>query len=257
MSLAIAPDTQALEVQSGDLQSRFAAILITDFRAATVPALQRSLEASAVIAHLADDLEREVENSQRPVVKDLHDLHAKALAELNRLKGPATSLKKVAGQLGYSCNAELRRRQEELERLAREEQARRQREADEAARIEQEAAQRAQDDALIEEAARLDQAGDQEAANRLIAAPPPAPVVRAAPVFVPPPPRLALEVKGQTFGETWGDYEVADASRIPREYCLLDDKKIRGVIRTMKASTNIPGIRVSDPRPKTTVRQTA
>mgnify|MGYP001593251593 CR=1 FL=1 len=104
---------------------------------------------------------------------------------------------------------------------------------------------------------RLDLAGDQEAANRLIAAPPPAPVVRAAPVFVPPPPRLALEVKGQTFGETWGDYEVADASRIPREYWLLDDKKIRGVIRTMKASTNIPGIRVSDPRPKTTVRQTA
>lgn len=41
-------------------------------------------------------------------------------------------------------------------------------------------------------------------------------------------------------------FEIVDAEAIPREYLMVDEKKIRGVVNAMKNATNIPGVRVWD-----------
>lgn len=48
---------------------------------------------------------------------------------------------------------------------------------------------------------------------------------------------------GVSTRQNW-KYEITDASLIPREYLVVDDKKIGGVVRAMKGDTDIPGIRV-------------
>jgi len=51
------------------------------------------------------------------------------------------------------------------------------------------------------------------------------------------------EVEGIYHVELW-DFEIVDKDKIPDEYKIVDEKKIRGVVKAMKENTNIPGIRV-------------
>lgn len=46
------------------------------------------------------------------------------------------------------------------------------------------------------------------------------------------------------------EFTVEDLSKVPREYLMVDEKKVKGVVKAMKADTNIPGISVFE---KTTV----
>lgn len=257
MSTVIAPaEENALVVKARGLAEQLAGLAIADWREVAPAVLTRSLEGSALIGRLADDYLREVEASFGPIVSAAHAAHKAAVAERDRLKAPASKLKTEAGQLGWSCNAELRRRQEEAEAAIQRERVRLQREADEAARIEQQAAQRAQDDALIAEAARLEQAGDKETARRLVEAPPELPLAPPAPVFVPPAPVIHAKVEGAPmFGEDW-IFEVTNEALVPREYLTLDDVKIGKVVRAMKDKTNIPGIKAVS-RPRATFRRQA
>lgn len=39
-------------------------------------------------------------------------------------------------------------------------------------------------------------------------------------------------------------YEITDASKLPREYLMADEKKIGGVVRSMGMQANIPGVTV-------------
>lgn len=43
--------------------------------------------------------------------------------------------------------------------------------------------------------------------------------------------------------ERW-TYEITDINKLPREYLLPDEKKIRTVVSAMKDLTNIPGVKV-------------
>lgn len=47
---------------------------------------------------------------------------------------------------------------------------------------------------------------------------------------------------GVSSTRTW-NYEIVDASLIPRAYMKIDTAKIYGVVRSMKGETNIPGVR--------------
>lgn len=49
-------------------------------------------------------------------------------------------------------------------------------------------------------------------------------------------------IKGLTMGHTW-DYEITDFDAVPREYLLVDDKKVKAVIRAHKGNITIPGIK--------------
>lgn len=53
----------------------------------------------------------------------------------------------------------------------------------------------------------------------------------------------AAPLEGVTTRSTW-KYAVEDLSLIPREYLVLDEKKVKAVVKAMRADTNIPGIRV-------------
>lgn len=50
-------------------------------------------------------------------------------------------------------------------------------------------------------------------------------------------------VKGISTRDNW-KFEIINAAIIPREYLIPDAAKIGGVVRAMKSSANIPGIRV-------------
>lgn len=51
------------------------------------------------------------------------------------------------------------------------------------------------------------------------------------------------KVEGVSFVENW-TFDITDKAKIPMEYMIPDEKKIRGVVKAMKGDTNIPGIRV-------------
>ena len=62
-----------------------------------------------------------------------------------------------------------------------------------------------------------------------------------SPVVTAPAPEPE-KVEGISFVENW-TFEIEDKAKIPLEYMIPDEKKIRGVVKAMKADTNIPGIR--------------
>ena len=57
------------------------------------------------------------------------------------------------------------------------------------------------------------------------------------------PGAISQKVAGLGLRDNW-KYEVTDAAKIPREYLVIDDRKIGAVVRAMKLQANIPGIRV-------------
>ena len=92
-----------------------------------------------------------------------------------------------------------------------------------------------EEDRRLADAIQLDAEGKHEAAMELFEEPIPAPMVVM--------PRTVPKVAGVSRPkETW-KYEVTDLGKIPREYMMIDTVKIGQVVRGMKSTTNIPGIR--------------
>ena len=113
--------------------------------------------------------------------------------------------------------------QQEQDRLRREEQ----RKADEAARRERER--------IEAQAAKASAAGRTERAAVL--------ETRAATVVAPVIQREAPKVAGLSTRDVWR-FEVTDEALVPREYLSVDERKIRGVVNSLKGSARIPGVRV-------------
>ncbi len=65
------------------------------------------------------------------------------------------------------------------------------------------------------------------------------PVV-AAPVIIPD---ARPKVSGLTRRKSW-KYRIIDDAKIPREYLIADDSKLRAAAREMKENAKIPGIEV-------------
>jgi len=61
------------------------------------------------------------------------------------------------------------------------------------------------------------------------------------------------KIKGVSTPKVW-DFEITDASKVPDQYKTIDEKKIRGVVKALKADANIPGVRVYQ---KTQIRSTS
>lgn len=88
--------------------------------------------------------------------------------------------------------------------------------------------------ALEREATATGDTALQMEADALISEPVIAPVVIL--------PTATPKVAGVSYREEW-DFEVVDDAKIPREYLTRDDAKIRRVVKAMKGTTNIPGVR--------------
>lgn len=150
-------------------------------------------------------------------------------------EGPRTVLLQAEGVLKGAILDWNKREQARLE-AERREQERIAREAAEAAARQAEEARKAAEVAAAagnaEAAVELEQQAEQavEAATALATM---APAVAAAPA----------KLAGVSTRQEW-DFEVTDPAAIPREYLVIDEKKIRGVVKALKADANIPGVRV-------------
>lgn len=87
----------------------------------------------------------------------------------------------------------------------------------------------------LAEAAKLEDAGKQEAADALIEAP-----VQPAPVHVP---SEVPKVAGVSVTTYW-KFRIVDAKLVPRGWCTPDEKAIGAYVRHMKGQVTIPGVEV-------------
>lgn len=112
---------------------------------------------------------------------------------------------------------------QEQERVRQEEQRR----ADEAARKEQAK--------LAEQARKAEAAGKVERAAQL--------EERAATVVAPVIHREAPRVSGINTRDVW-KFEITDASKVPREFLMVDESKLRRYVSAMKGDSVVAGVRV-------------
>lgn len=157
------------------------------------------------------------EDRAKPRIAEAHKHHANLLADLKKDVDPIDEV------LRYG-NGELSAWDTEQTRLANIEQQRR--EAEQKKKEDEERKQ------LIDLAKKL---GDKELAAEIKAAPSEAP-----PVVVS---KDVPKVAGLSFREDWL-FEVTDPLKVPREYLMVDESKLGKIVRALKNSCNIPGVRV-------------
>lgn len=157
-------------------------------------------------------------------------------------------------RLDYETAQEAKRL--EAERLARIERERLEAVTRAAAEATQKRLQAEEEDRQIAAAAAAEARGDLETAERIIAAPVVIPLVMPLPVVEPPSVLVAAppKVEGIASRTEW-DFEVTNPAIVPDEYkaIVIDEKRIRGVVRALKGATRIPGVRVF-PRRNESVR---
>lgn len=132
--------------------------------------------------------------------------------------------------------AEARRERERLEAEAREAERKAREKADEQRRQAEEAAAAGKTEEAARLAARAD-ATEAKGAERAGAK------LHQAETFVAPIiHREAPKVGGITSQVVW-DFEITDLAAIPREYLMVDETKIRKVVKALKGDTVIAGIK--------------
>jgi hypothetical protein len=186
------------------------------------------------VADLFDPIDRAQIEARRVTIQQRKGVEQHAL-EADEIYG--------RGRLAYEADQDAKRI--ETERLARRERERLEAEAAEHAKAETDRLRKAEEDRRLVKAADAEARGDTEAAERIIAAPIVVPAVAPAVVFSPPPRRAAVppKVEGISSRVDW-DFEVADPALVPDTYKVIDERKIRGVVRALKDQTHIPGVRV-------------
>jgi len=165
-----------------------------------------------------------------------------------RIEMERRKAEEAARKAAQELQDKLRREAEEANRKAREEAARRAEEETRTrlAREAEERAKREAESATQEKERRAREAAQIEAARKKAEEEAKA-VEIEAPVVVPPVVPKAENVARADTGaaafqrKSW-EFEVEDIGNIPREYLLLDEKKVRDAIRM--GIRNIPGIRI-------------
>ena len=245
------PNTALIERQVTELQRQAAAISITD---------QGSLTIANQFSIAVKLLRKEIDGTFDPIIEAAHKAHKLALDKKRKFVEPVDAAEKlVKGKIGdylaeqdrirreaerraWEAEQEKIRVQQEALRAAREAEEKARREAAEAearasrARSEesrrraQEEAERIRKEAEAEQQKILEAAAEKESK-----------LVEEQKAAVPPTPAPAT--KGISTRQDW-DFEVMDAAAVPREYLVVDEVKVRQIVRAMKGETNIPGIRV-------------
>ena len=152
-----------------------------------------------------------------PIVKAAHEAHKRAKAAQTEADDPldqAEGLIKGA-MVSYDTRQAEIARQRQIEAEA--------------------AARRAEEQRVIDQAVALEQAGEVEAAQELISAPVVAPVVMVE--------SATPTVDGISIREVW-QFQVTDPNLVPREWLIVDEKKVGAYVRAVKAQAVIPGIKV-------------
>lgn len=196
---------------------------------------------------------KRVDEVMSPIVRAANEAHRVAVRQRDLLLRPAEGAKRILGERMAAWELEQSRLRRQAEEAAQRERERQEAEARRAAETEQKRLQLQAEAQRIAEAIRLEERGDQAAADRLMAEPIPVPTVVPAPVFDPQPiAPAAPKLDGVSYSDVW-DFQIENEALIPREYLMVDDKKIRAVVKALKGATRIPGIKAV-PRRNASVR---
>jgi hypothetical protein len=231
------------------------AITVTEEQERTISAGHSALaeEAAALVIDDSDSLARgwAIVNRVGELVKIVkHDFAASKQAAhtawktivaqeagwLKQLEGPDAV---VRGKI-VAYKQEEERQLRAAEEIARVEAQRR---ADEANRLAREKAEREAEERQLEQAAAAEAAGDKETAQAILEqSVEAAPVQEVAAVVIPT--MVLPKVAGEGgMIERW-HFEVADEALVPREFLMVDEKKIGRYVATMKGGAKVAGVRI-------------
>ena len=159
-------------------------------------------------------LEKQIVDHHKAIKEAAWQAHKTAVATEAKALVPVVEARKIAkGKLSAWEDEQDRLRQEEGERLRKIEEKRA---ADERKK----------------EIEKAKKAGDKATAKEL----------KAAPLNVAPVVLQDTTPKAQTVTQKRWAYRVVDPMKVPREYLMLDEIKIGGVVRSTKGTVKIPGI---------------
>ena len=170
------------------------------------------------------DLRRKIAETFDPHVRRAFEAHRALVKEKADAEAPLSQAEVILKQALVAFDREQ-------DRLRREEQARR----DEDARRQEEARVLEQAAAMETEGHALGDVAMVEEAHALISQPVQA---VAAPVQTATP-----KVAGVTLRKTFA-FRITNPSLVPVQYKVIDESKIRGVVRSLGMAANIPGVQV-------------
>ena len=104
----------------------------------------------------------------------------------------------------------------------------------EEARLREEA-RKQEEERRLQEAILAEQHGQKEEAEAIMETP-----VQVAPVVVP---KSVPKVAGVNMTKQW-KFRITDATKIPRQYLVVDEQKIGAVVRALKDQASIPGVEI-------------
>lgn len=174
-------------------------------------------------------LEKEATEFFAPMKEKAFAAHKEICAKEKTVLDPILNAKRTLsrGIGSFDDKMEIERRAKEA-RLQEEERK----------RAEAEAAEHAQEQA-IEDAIFLEQAGDVQGAAAVLNNPMPV-LPKVVPVVV----QSAIpKIEGVSGSTNW-TFRITNVDLIPREYMMVDEKAIRGVVKSLKNKCVIPGIEV-------------
>lgn len=213
MSTALAemPQTEELQGEARAILDKANAVAIVD---------DTTFRGAADLLRTFKTYSKRVSDTFDPLIKSQNEAVKKTRETMKTFARPAEEAEGIVKR-------KMADYQQEQERRA----------AEEAARLREQAMKEAEERRL-QEAIALERAGDKRAAEAAI----------EAPIVAPPPPiaaRPTPKVEGVSF-KTAYKFEVTDESIVPREFLKVDEVKLGGYVRSMKAAAidKIPGVRV-------------
>lgn len=161
-------------------------------------------------------LRKKIAETFGPIVAAAFQAHKTAKAKQSEVEAPLDFAERHLKGLMVAYDDEQERIRQQAQRAA------------------EEAARKAEEDRRLQQAADIEAAGDAAGAVASLdepVAPPPVVVEKTTP-----------KVAGLSYRDNW-TFSIVDADKVPREYLMIDEVKIRAVVRALKADTNIPGIK--------------
>jgi hypothetical protein len=171
------------------------------------------------------------------VLKTIKDLRANIAATFDPMREAAHTAWKETINQQKKVEAPLEEGEAAVKQAISKYLAEQERLRKEAELLAQKAAQEEAERQQLADASLLDEMGETDMANAMLAE-----RATAAPVILP---RTVPKVSGIVPTKTW-DFDIIDPMKIPRQYLVPDLVKIRGVVRALKSSANIPGVRVRE-----------
>ena len=191
---------------------------------------QPSYDAAAEMISAVTELQRKIEDHYREPIQKAYQAHKALKAAEKRLTTPLMEAKGLLGRMIAQWDVEQEKVRLEKERIARE------------------AARKREEEERLAMAAEAEEEGaTEETVQEILETP------MAVTEAVVSQPKTYQPKKNISTRQNW-KWMVIDKKAIPLEYMMPNEKMINGVVRSMGANTNIPGIKAF-PETSTIVRR--